>query len=82
MDITTTNIHFTVGETVATRSACDWSCIFRFTVVARTDRFVTFAYHGTTKRVGIKVDAEGREYAYPLGRYAMASIVRAGEDIA
>ena len=76
----TNTIQFTVGEEVATRSACDWDCIFRFTVISRTAKFVTLNYLGKQKRVGIKV-RDGREYCYPLGNYSMACSVSAGINI-
>ena len=62
---------FEVGQELAVRSLGDWDCIFRFTVVSRTAKFVTLNYYGEPKRVGIKTGAEG-EYCYPLGSYSMA----------
>lgn len=73
-------IRFTVGEEVAVRSMCDWDCIFRFKVIKRTAQFVTFDYYGEPKRAKISV-YEGREMAYPLGRYSMAVSVSAGINI-
>lgn len=72
---------FTIGETVATRSACDHDCIFRFEVVARTAKFVTLHDGHQTYRVGIKIWND-QESAMPFGSYSMAPIVRAGQDIA
>ena len=72
---------FTIGETVATRSIGDYDCIFRFTVVARTAKFVTLDDGHGTYRVGVKV-YNGAEYAQPFGSYSMAPIVTAGKDIA
>jgi hypothetical protein len=77
---TTAIIKFTIGEEVAARSACDYDCIFRFTVISRTAKFVTLNYYGEPKRVGIKV-RDGREYCYPLGNYSMACSVSAGINI-
>jgi hypothetical protein len=65
------NTKFEVGQELAVRSLGDWDCIFRFTVVSRTAKFVTLNYYGEPKRVGIKTGAEG-EYCYPLGSYSMA----------
>jgi len=73
-------IKFQVGEEVATRSLCDWDCIFRFKVVSRTAKFVTFEYFGQLKRVGVKV-WDGREVASPLGNHSMSATVAAGENI-
>ena len=65
------NTKFEAGQELAVRSLGDWDCIFRFTVVSRTAKFVTLNYYGEPKRVGIKTGAEG-EYCYPLGSYSMA----------
>jgi len=80
METNTALIKFTVGEEVATRSLCDWDCIFRFTVISRTAKFVTLNYYGQPKRVSIRV-RDGREYCYPLGTYSMACSVSAGINI-
>lgn len=77
MQTTTDIIRFTVGEEVSARSFADWNCIFRFTVIKRTEKFVTFDYYGQPKRVAIRVQ-DGREYCYPLGTYSMAVSVHAG----
>lgn len=73
---------FQIGETLATRSLCDWDCIFRFTVVSRTDKFVTLNDGDRDFRCGIKIASDGVEYVYPHGRHSMAPTLRAGEDIA
>lgn len=70
-------VKFEVGQELATRSFCDWDCIFRFKVLSRTAKFVTMDYYGEPKRVGIKVSREGVEYCMPLGNYSMAAIVYA-----
>lgn len=77
MTTETATIKFTVGEEVAARSLCDWDCIFRFTVVSRTAKFVTLNYYGEPKRVTIRI-RDGREYCYPLGTHSMAVSVHAG----
>ncbi len=74
------NTTFTVGETVSTRSIGDHNCIFRFTVTARTAKFVTLDDGYDTYRVGIKASG-GLEYAMPYGNYSMAPVVYAGRDI-
>ena len=79
---TTTATTFQVGETVATRSACDYNCIFAFTVVARTAKFVTLDDGRKTYRVGVKTSQiDGTEYALPFGSFSMAPVVRPGSDI-
>jgi hypothetical protein len=70
-------VKFQVGQEVSARSFCDYDCIFRFTVVSRTAKFVTMNYFGEPKRVGIKVNNEGVEYCLPFGNYSMAAIVYA-----
>jgi hypothetical protein len=74
---TNTIIKFTAGEEVSARSIGDYDCIFKFTVISRTAKFVTLQYFNDIKRVGIKV-RDGREYCYPLGNYSMACSVSAG----
>ena len=66
---------FQVGQELAVRSLGDYDCVFRFTVVSRTAKFVTLSYYDELKRVGIKTDNES-EYCYPLGSYSMAPRLR------
>jgi len=79
-EYTTNIIRFTEGEQLSARSLGDYDCIFRFTVISRTAKFVTLQYYNDTKRVGIKV-RDGREYCYPLGNYSMAVSVGAREQV-
>ena len=44
---------FQVGRTYATRSICDYDCIFSFTILARTAKTVTTQIHGKTVRRGL-----------------------------
>jgi hypothetical protein len=74
------NTKFEVGQELAVRSLGDWDCIYRFTVVSRTAKFVTLNYYGEPKRVGIKTDSEG-EYCYPLGSYSMAPRLRCSATV-
>jgi len=71
---------FKVGEKYETRSHGDYDCIFRFEVVARTAKFVTFAQYGKTFRVGIKIH-DGYEYVLPYGAYSLAPILCAGAKL-
>lgn len=75
-----TIITFNIGEEVAARSVADYDCIFRFTVISRTAKFVTFKYLNTTKRAAVKV-RDGVEYCRPLGSYSGACFVYAGKNI-
>ena len=80
--ITATNTAtFTPGEELSCRSLGDWDCIFRFTVLKRTAKFVTLAYYDDTMRVGVKVDRDGNEYCHPFGTYSMCATLRAGAEV-
>jgi hypothetical protein len=68
---------FTPGQEIEVRSISDYDCIFRFTVVSRTAKFVTFEHYNDERRCGIKLDRDGNEYAYPLGSFSMAPVARA-----
>jgi hypothetical protein len=73
---------FEIGKTYATRSLCDYECIFSFTVVARTAKTITIESNawGTVKR-GIRL-YDDVEICKPLGSYSMAPTIhadRAGE---
>jgi hypothetical protein len=80
MTTDTALIKFAIGDTLGTRSACDYDCIFRFTVVSRSAKFVTLQYYNDIKRVGIKV-RDGREYCSPLGCHSMSPILYADDNI-
>ena len=74
---TMNNTTFQVGTTYTTTSIGDSECLFRFTVISRTAKFVTFDTNGLgIKRVGVRV-WDDVEYALPLGRYSMAPSVDA-----
>jgi hypothetical protein len=66
---------FTLGSTYECRSLSDWDTVYRFTVVARTARFVTFADRfGDTRRVGVW-ESNGVEWACPYGKYANCATI-------
>lgn len=67
---------FETGKTYSTRSICDHDCIFRFSVVRRTAKTITFNYHGKEQTRGVRV-VEGVEYCSPLGRYSMSPTIQA-----
>ena len=75
----TNTLTFNIGDELSCRSFGDYDCIFRFTVLSRTAKFVSLSYYNETKRVGIKIDRDGNEYCLPLGNYSMAAVLRAGE---
>lgn len=70
---------FTPGTIYATRSICDYNCVFSFTVVRRTAKFITIEdKFGEAKRVGVSEGYDGGyEIAYPLGKFSMAPLLRA-----
>lgn len=73
--------NFKIGKTYYCNSPCDWDCIWKFTVTARTAKQVTIAdEHGKAKRTKIYYEASDGEYIYPLGRYSMAPILRATNE--
>lgn len=67
---------FEVGSTYAVRSMCDWDTVFRYTVTARTAKFITITDGYETRRVGITI-SEGTERAMPEGRYSMCPVISA-----
>ena len=68
---------FKVGETYSTRSACDYDCVFSYTVKKRTAKFITIEdKHGRVRRVGVKVWGN-EESAYPEGTYSMCPVISA-----
>lgn len=74
----TTAKTFEVGDVISCRSAGDHECVFTFTVLRRTAKFVTLGYQDRTYRVGIRInDNGGVEYCHPFGTYSMAATLRA-----
>lgn len=74
---TTETTSFQVGETYATRSASNWDCIYSWTVIKRTAKFVTLQEDsGRVNRVGVRT-WNGVEMCRPFGAYSMAPSIRA-----
>lgn len=71
-----TTAAFEIGKTYSTRSACDYDCIFAFTVVARKGAIVTMESRTGTYRRKVRV-WDGVETVMPLGSYSMAPQLRA-----
>lgn len=67
---------FIVGKTYSVRSICDYDCVFKFEVLARTDKTVTIKKHGNVVRRKIRV-SDGVEKIDPLGRYSMSPVLSA-----
>lgn len=71
---------FEVGKTYNCRSLCDYDCIYSFTVVSRTEKFVTFRYFNELRRRKIRT-YEGVERCDPHGRYSMSPILTADDAV-
>ncbi len=73
---------FQVGTTYTARSAGDHTMTFSWTVVARTAKFITVVEHDDAKpkRVGIRTNGDGTEWALPDGAYSMAPVIRSTES--
>jgi hypothetical protein len=67
---------FQVGTTYAVRSMCDWDTVFRYTVTARTAKFITVDDGYSTRRVGVTI-TDGVEKAKPEGTYSMCPVISA-----
>lgn len=67
---------FEVGRTYSTRSICDYDCIYRVKILARTAKTVTIEAHGKVCRRGLKVWNDVEEFK-PFGNYSMCAIIRA-----
>ena len=72
---------FEIGTTYATRSICDYDCIYRFTILARTAKTVTVNVHGKTVRRGLNVWNEVEQFK-PFGSYSMCAIISADTTLA
>lgn len=69
---------FEVGKTYQTRSACDYDCIFSYTVISRTERSVTLETNRGTVRRGVKPNYDKTaEMCLPEGRYSMCPVITA-----
>lgn len=73
---------FQVGTHYYCRSVCDHECIWTYTVLSRTSKFLTIQeirdgqLSGEPKRVGISSHyVSGAECVYPQGRYSMAPVL-------
>jgi hypothetical protein len=67
---------FQVGKTYATRSICDYDCIFSFEILSRTEKTVTTKVHGKLVKRGVKV-SDGIEQFKPFGSYSMCAVITA-----
>ena len=73
-------VQFKIGSTYTARSACDYDCVFAWTVVARTAKTITLEEkHGRVSRRGVKVH-DGVEWCMPSGSYSMAPCINAERE--
>lgn len=70
---------FQIGKTYATRSICDYDCIFSFVVLSRTAKSVTVQVHDKVVRRGIQVYND-TEHFKPFGTYSMCAIISADKE--
>lgn len=68
-------IKFEIGKTYFTRSACDYDCIFKESIISRTEKTVK-TESGKTLRVSDKY-TPGIEQIWPEGKYSMAPAIDA-----
>lgn len=79
MTTATATTQFEVGQTYSCRSICDHNCIWSFTVIKRTARFITIQdKSGKISRVGVRTWGNA-EQAFPLGQYSMAPSIYADD---
>ncbi|MCM4100960.1 hypothetical protein ND433_11935 [Clostridioides difficile] len=63
-------IKFEIGKTYATRSVCDYDCMFTIEVIKRTDKTITYKEDDTVRRAKIRFNDD---YEYiRVGNYSMA----------
>jgi len=72
-------VQFKVGSTYTARSACDYDCLYAWTVVSRTAKTISVEYHGRVTRRGVFV-IDGVEYCKPFGTYSMCPFIEAGRS--
>lgn len=78
--MTTITAAFQPGQTVSCRSLGDSNCVWTFTIVKRTAKFVTLEdSEGKTWRVGVYV-SDGVERAKPFGTYSMCPTISADRE--
>ncbi len=71
---------FSVGQKLTARSVCNHDCIYSGVVIKRTPKFVTIEIKGYGER-RVKVHVyDDYEMVFPLGRYSMAPIFKAGKQ--
>jgi hypothetical protein len=80
LTLVTEDQRFQVGETYWTRSACDYECIFQYTVISRTEKRMVIEDRGGRQSTrGIKIWS-GVESCSPQGRFSMSPTITADRD--
>lgn len=72
-------LKFEVGQTYATRFACDYDTLLTVVVTRRTAKTVWFTYLGKTEMRRIYRDYNGNEAFNPTGSYSMAPVISADD---
>jgi len=67
---------FETGKTYQVRSICDYDCIFSYTVISRTAKFITIKVMNEIKKVKV-FNYEESEACYPQGKYSMSPMLKA-----
>lgn len=70
----TTIAKFEVGATYSCTSICDSECVFRFTVVKRTEKTLWLDYHGKTRARRVRMHGN-TEACDPQGRFSMSPVL-------
>jgi hypothetical protein len=68
---------FEVGTTYETRSFCDWDCVFRFEIVARSKKTITIKRRDGSLVNRRVIQRDEAEMCFPDGRYSMAPVINA-----
>ena len=77
----TATTKFETGKTYATRSNCNWDCIFKYTVVRRTAKCVWLQSYGkeiTRRTIRVR---DGIELVSPEGSYSMSPVLGADDTL-
>jgi hypothetical protein len=64
------------NSTLTARSICDYDCIFKMQILARSKTTATINWHNKIRRAKIRIDQNGDEFIRP-DSYSMAPIFRA-----
>lgn len=68
------------GQTLSTRSLCDYDVVFTVEILDRKKSFATVKDGGTVKRCKV-YEYNGDEYVMPFGKYSMAPCFYASDAV-